>query len=137
MTEYSSTSYLNDDIYPVKRIFNATVDYYRDRWTFTLGADNIFDTYPQLALEGSNFHGIFRYPSSSPFGSQGAFVYGTVRYAWLLLIRPVSGMPQRACCACRSSRSLVLSAWPTTDSRCLARCSATRSPSPRRSRWAV
>src|SRR3546814_9138178 len=88
VTEYSSTSYLNDDIYPAKWIFNAAVDYYRDRWTFTLGADNIFDTYPQLAPEGSNFHGIFRYPSSSPFGSPGAFVYGTVRYAWKSLIRP-------------------------------------------------
>src|SRR3546814_3047782 len=75
VTEHSSTSYLNDDIYPAKWIFNAAVDYYRDRWTFTLGADNTFDTYPQLAPEGSNFHGIFRYPSSSPFGSQGAFVY--------------------------------------------------------------
>src|SRR3546814_19885980 len=47
VTEYSSTSYLNDDIYPAKWIFNAAVDYYRDRWTFTLGADNIFDTYPR------------------------------------------------------------------------------------------
>src|SRR3546814_2738684 len=66
VTEYSSTSYLNDDIYPAKWIFNAAVDYYRDRWTFTLGADNIFDTYPQLAPEGSNFDGIFSYPSSPP-----------------------------------------------------------------------
>ena len=82
VTEYSSTSSDNDDIYPAKWIFNASVDYYRDRWTFTLGADNIFDTYPQEAPEGSNFHGIFRYPSSSPFGSQGAFVYGKVKYAW-------------------------------------------------------
>lgn len=82
VTEYSSTSAEFDDIYPAKWIFNAAVDYYRDRWTFTLGADNIFDTYPQEAPEGSNFHGIFRYPSSSPFGSQGAFVYGKVKYAW-------------------------------------------------------
>ena len=82
VTEYSSTSAEFDDIYPAKWIFNASVDYYRDRWTFTLGADNVFDTYPQKAPEGSNYHGIFRYPSSSPFGSQGAFVYGKVKYAW-------------------------------------------------------
>jgi len=82
VTEFSSTSAEFDDIYPAKWIFNASVDYYRDRWTFTLGADNILDTYPQEAPEGSNFHGIFRYPSSSPFGSQGAFVYGKVKYDW-------------------------------------------------------
>jgi iron complex outermembrane receptor protein len=81
-TDYSSTSYLNDDIYPARWIFNASVDYYHDNWTFTLGSDNIFNTYPQEAPEGSNFHGIFPYPSSSPFGSQGAFVYGKVKYSW-------------------------------------------------------
>lgn len=82
VTEYSSTSYLNDDIYPARWIFNVALDYYLDRWTFTLGSDNVFDTYPQEAPEGSNFHGIFRYPSSSPFGSQGAFVYGKIKYDW-------------------------------------------------------
>src|SRR3546814_17621533 len=84
VTEYSSTSYLNVDIYPAKWVFNASVDYYRDRWEFTLGADNIFDTYPQEAPEGSNFHGIFRYPTSSPFGSLGAFAYGTGKYRWYI-----------------------------------------------------
>ncbi len=82
VTDYSSTSYLNDDVYHGKWLFSASVDYYLDRWTFTLGADNIFDTYPDKAPEGSNFHGIFPYPSSSPFGSQGAFVYGKVAYRW-------------------------------------------------------
>ncbi|MGB3269770.1 MAG: TonB-dependent receptor [Rhodanobacter sp.] len=82
VTEYSSTSYLNDDIYPARWIFNLAANYYHDRWTFTLGSDNIFDTYPQKAPEGSNFHGIFPYPSSSPFGAQGAYVYGKVVYRW-------------------------------------------------------
>ncbi|MGY0556649.1 TonB-dependent receptor plug domain-containing protein [Lysobacter sp. A421] len=82
VTEYSSTDAINDDIYPAKWILNTAVDYYSDRWTFTLGADNILDTYPQKAPEGSDFHGIFPYPSSSPFGSQGAFVYGKVSYRW-------------------------------------------------------
>src|SRR5690606_39081881 len=64
VTEYSSTDALYDDIYPAKWIFHTAIDYYRDRWTFTVGSDNIFDTYPQKAPEGSNFHGIFPYPSS-------------------------------------------------------------------------
>lgn len=81
-TDFSSTSYLNDDIYPAKWLANVAVDYYRDRWTFTLGSDNVFNTYPQEAPDGSNFHGIFRYPSSSPFGQQGAYWYGKVRYDW-------------------------------------------------------
>ncbi|HWU75302.1 MAG TPA: TonB-dependent receptor [Rhodanobacter sp.] len=82
VTEFSSTSYLDDDIYPSKWLFNLAVNYYRDRWTFTLGSDNVFNTYPQKAPDGSNFHGIFPYPSSSPFGAQGAYVYGKVVYRW-------------------------------------------------------
>jgi iron complex outermembrane receptor protein len=82
VTEYGSTSYLDDDVYPAKWIFNLAANYFHDRWTFTLGADNVFDTYPQKAPEGSNFHGIFPYPSSSPFGAQGAYVYGKVAYRW-------------------------------------------------------
>ena len=81
-TDYSSTSYVYDDVYPGKWLVNASVDYHLDRWTFTVGSDNIFDTYPQEAPEGSNFHGIFKYPSASPFGQQGAFWYGKIRYAW-------------------------------------------------------
>lgn len=82
VTYYSSTSSVYDEIYPGKWIFNASADYYRDRWTFSLGADNLLDTYPQRVPEGSDYHGIFPYSSSSPFGSQGAFVYGKVKYAW-------------------------------------------------------
>ena len=36
----------------------------------------------QKAPDGSDFHGIFPYPSSSPFGAQGAYVYGKVAYRW-------------------------------------------------------
>src|SRR3546814_20643371 len=75
---------------------------------------------------------------SSDVCSSDLFVYGKVRYAWLSLIRPGPGMPQRACCACSSSRSPVLSASSSPDSRrseerrvgnkCVSTCSFRSSP---------
>ncbi len=81
-TSYSSTSYIYDTHYPGKWLFDVAVNYYQDRWTFTLGADNIFNTYPKESPDGDNFHGIFPYPSASPFGFEGAYVYGKVAYRW-------------------------------------------------------
>ncbi len=81
-TSYSSTSYIYDIVYPHKWIFNGAVDYYHDRWTFTLGMDNLFDTYPMKTPESDNFHGIFPYSSSSPFGFEGGYYYGKVAYRW-------------------------------------------------------
>lgn len=82
VTDFSSTDYTDDLIYPHKWLFDAAVHYYQDRWTFSIGSNNIFNTYPRLTPDGDNFHGIFRYSSNSPFGFQGAYWYGKVSYRW-------------------------------------------------------
>jgi iron complex outermembrane receptor protein len=82
ITSYGSTSYLDDQVYPHKWLFDLALSYDRDNWTFTVGGDNVFDTYPARTREDSDQNGVFPYSSSSPFGFQGAFVYGKVTYHW-------------------------------------------------------
>lgn len=51
-------------------------------YTFALGVENVFDAMPDENFPGTpqgNF-GIFTYPSQSPFGMNGRFVY--TRVAW-------------------------------------------------------
>ncbi len=82
ITSYGSTSYLDDDVYPHKWLLDLAASYNLDNWTFTVGGDNVLDTYPKRAPEDSDTNGVFPYSSSSPFGFQGAYVYGKVMYHW-------------------------------------------------------
>ncbi|MEO7068573.1 MAG: TonB-dependent receptor [Rhodanobacter sp.] len=82
ITEYGSTSYLDDIVYPNKWLLDLAANYTRDHWTFTLGADNVLNTYPKRTPESDDQNGAFPYSSSSPFGFQGAYVYGKVAYHW-------------------------------------------------------
>jgi iron complex outermembrane receptor protein len=82
ITEYGSTSYLDDVVYPHKWILDLAASYRLDRWSFTLGADNVLNTYPKRTPADQDNDGVFPYSSSSPFGFQGAYVYGKVAYRW-------------------------------------------------------
>ncbi|MEO6799443.1 MAG: TonB-dependent receptor [Rhodanobacter sp.] len=82
ITAYGSTSYLDDVIYPHKWLLDLALNYNRDAWTFTVGADNVLNTYPKRTPVGDDQNGAFPYSSSSPFGFQGAYVYGKVAYHW-------------------------------------------------------
>ncbi len=82
ITEYGSTSYLDDIVYPSKWLLDLALSYSRDRWTFTVGGDNVLNTYPKKTPVSDDQNGAFPYSSSSPFGFQGAYVYGKVQYRW-------------------------------------------------------
>ena len=82
ITTYGSTSYLDDQVYPHKWIIDLALNYNLDQWTFTVGSDNVLNTYPAKTRQDSDQDGAFPYSSSSPFGFQGAFVYGKVMYHW-------------------------------------------------------
>jgi iron complex outermembrane receptor protein len=82
ITSYGSTSYLDDTVYPHKWLLDLAASYNHDRWTFTLGSDNVLNTYPKKVPVGDDQNGAFPYSSSSPFGFQGAYVYGKVQYHW-------------------------------------------------------
>ena len=69
-------------MYPHKWLIDLAVNYSLDNWTFTVGSDNVLNTYPDKVRQNSDQNGAFPYSSSSPFGFQGAFVYGKVQYHW-------------------------------------------------------
>jgi iron complex outermembrane receptor protein len=42
----------------------------------------VFDTYPDRVIEANDNNGTLPYSVFSPFGFNGAYVYGKVRYSW-------------------------------------------------------
>jgi iron complex outermembrane receptor protein len=83
-TAYNSSTPAFDQTYGSKWLLDLALAYDVDRWTFSLGADNVFNTYPDkasAALNNDN-NGTFPYSVFSPFGFNGAYVYGKVRYRW-------------------------------------------------------
>ncbi len=80
-TDYSNTP-ANNQTYAARFLLDASLSYNWNDWTFTLGANNLTDTYPEKNSPATNYQGIFPYPNSSPFGFSGAYYYGTVAYHW-------------------------------------------------------
>ncbi|TWT20146.1 TonB-dependent receptor [Luteimonas marina] len=72
-----------DQSYGAKWLLDVSASYRPDeRWTLTLGADNVLNEYPDENIFGNSTNGQFPYSNLSPFGFGGAFVYGRVGYAW-------------------------------------------------------
>ena len=72
----------NDQTYGAKWLVDLAATYHLDRWSFTLGGDNVFNEYPDENLFGNSTNGQFPYNSASPFGFNGAYVYGRIAYRW-------------------------------------------------------
>ena len=51
-------------------------------WTFTVGADNVLDEYPDQAIFPNSTSGLIPYSLYSPFGFNGRYVYGRINYKW-------------------------------------------------------
>ncbi len=71
-----------DQTYGARFVLDANANYQWNNWTFTLGANNLNNAYPERSSDANNFHGILTYSGSSPFGFSGAYYYGTVAYRW-------------------------------------------------------
>ncbi len=72
----------NDQTYGAKWLLDASAAYKLDNWTLTLGADNLLNEYPDENSFANSTNGQFPYSNLSPFGFNGAFVYGKVAYRW-------------------------------------------------------
>lgn len=81
-TSYNSTSAQFDQTFGSKWLLDLAVNYNLDRWTFNLGADNVFNTYPDRVIPANDNNGTLPYSVFSPFGFNGAYVYGKVAYRW-------------------------------------------------------
>ena len=81
-TSYNSTSPTLDQTFSSKWLLDLALNYNLDSWTFTLGADNVFNTYPDKVIHANDNNGTLPYSVFSPFGFNGAYVYGKVAYRW-------------------------------------------------------
>ncbi|MCB1035456.1 MAG: TonB-dependent receptor, partial [Acidobacteria bacterium] len=69
-----------DQDFSAEWLFDLELSYRFDAFTVSLGAQNLFDNFPDPNTEPNSFNGIFVYPSHSPFGMNGRFVYGRISY---------------------------------------------------------
>ena len=81
-TSYNSTTATLDQKFGSKWLLDLAVNYNLERWTFTLGADNVFNTYPDRVIPANDNNGTLPYSVFSPFGFNGAYVYGKLAYRW-------------------------------------------------------
>ncbi len=86
-TRYGEFSALNanaalDQTFGAKWTVDLAAAYQLDAWNFALGADNIFDAYPDEFYFATSNGGQLVYPRNAPFGFNGAFAYAKVGYRW-------------------------------------------------------
>ena len=78
----------NDQTFSAEWVLDLGFDYKWDKWTVSVGGDNVLNEYPDLTIPttwgnpATAPSGLFRYSSYSPFGFNGAFVYARVGYKW-------------------------------------------------------
>lgn len=82
VTSYGTTA-AGDQTWSPKWVSDLALSYGPvSRATVTLGADNIFNTYPDPTIIGNTNSGILPYSGISPFGINGRFLYGKLSYGW-------------------------------------------------------
>jgi iron complex outermembrane receptor protein len=80
-TSYGTTP-ATDQTYSAKWTLDLAATYVLDRWSFTVGGDNVLNEYPDQQLAGLGTRTYLPYSTSSPFGFNGAFVYANIDYKW-------------------------------------------------------
>ncbi|MBW8369143.1 MAG: TonB-dependent receptor, partial [Arenimonas sp.] len=71
-----------DQTYGSEWTLDLSATYVLDQWRFTLGGDNVLDSYPDEVLFANSTFGQLPYSGSAPFGFNGAFLYANVGYSW-------------------------------------------------------
>ena len=79
---------VDDQTYSSKWLADLEMSYKWARYTFAIGAENLFDQFPDRNLRSGTpsgsaqvgSAGVFLYPINSPFGMNGRFVYTRVSY---------------------------------------------------------
>ncbi|HKS23459.1 MAG TPA: TonB-dependent receptor [Thermoanaerobaculia bacterium] len=80
----------DDQTYPPAWVSDLEVSYKWNRYTFAVGAENLFDAFPGQNLgagtpnasEQVGSAGVFVYPRNAPFGFNGRFVYTRLAYVF-------------------------------------------------------
>jgi iron complex outermembrane recepter protein len=83
-TVRNSATATRDQTYGDSWVLDASVSYKPSaNWALTLGADNLLDEYPDRTVDLQNSTwGMLPYSNYSPYGFNGAYVYGRITYKW-------------------------------------------------------
>jgi iron complex outermembrane receptor protein len=82
---------LDDQVYSSEWLADAEIAYRWRQYTFAAGAENVFDNFPDrnkvfrdgtTVFTAQSNNGMFTYPSQSPFGMNGRFVYTRLTYTF-------------------------------------------------------
>ena len=73
---------ITDQTFTPKWVLDLSGSYRWQNWLFTLGVDDATDTYPDRNIASGTNNGTLPYSTFSPFGFNGAYVYGKIRYNW-------------------------------------------------------
>ena len=71
-----------DQTFGAEWTLDVSASYKAGGWTFTIGGDNVTDEYPDEIILPNTTGGQIPYSTASPFGFNGAFVYGKVGFRW-------------------------------------------------------
>jgi iron complex outermembrane recepter protein len=72
-----------DQTFGSQWVADAEVGYtFSDAWSVAVGANNIFDQFPDLVIPGANPNGFAQYSNFSPAGFNGGFYYARTTYKW-------------------------------------------------------
>ena len=82
LASYNPATGVVDQTFTPKWVLDLAANYRVNHWMFTLGADDALNTYPDTSIANNTNHGTLPYSTFSPFGYNGAYVYGKVRYSW-------------------------------------------------------
>jgi len=73
----------NDQTFGAQWIVDVSASYKPgERWTLTLGTDNVLDSHPDRSIFANSSSGMFPYSNYSPAGFNGAYAYGRITYKW-------------------------------------------------------
>jgi iron complex outermembrane recepter protein len=81
----------DDQDFPATWLTDLELSYKWSRYTLAVGAENLFDAFPQRNLrfrsngslaEQAGGAGVFTYPINTPFGMNGRFVYSRIAYTF-------------------------------------------------------
>lgn len=82
LAAYNPATGVVDQTFTPKWVLDLSGAYRWQSWTFTLGVDNALNQHPDKNIANNTNNGTLPYSTFSPFGYNGAYVYGKVRYSW-------------------------------------------------------
>ncbi len=77
-----ATTPTRDQTFGSEWTLDLSARYKLNNWDFTLGADNVLNSYPDDQIYQNATFGQLPYSAASPFGFNGVFMYARIGYKW-------------------------------------------------------